>query len=566
MGPVAKVHRSYTQGMSRMLACLVAVAALAADTLAGPVFRITLPATAEGPVSGRLVIGFVSDAAAELKDEDPNNAPFWDNPQPLLGADVKDLAPGASVEPTAFDVANLSKVEALSGTYRVAARLITTRQSSSWRRDRGNLQGPPVTVTFKPGTSPVVELSLPRVTEGLEWPASRAAELGVSLVEVKSTLLSEFHGKAVTLRAAVTSPVKPREGAKLGAIYVVPGFGGRYVDAIGAAAARAASTGVEAEVAAATRLVMLDPESPNGHTLFADSANNGPWGRALVEELIPAIEAKFPDLDRRPEARIVTGHSSGGWSSLWLAISSPGTFGACWSTAPDPVDFRRFQLIDLYGQESAYQLVEADDSFANPMRESRFAPASVGDRGEVRVQFGGRPRVVALGSYRAGGRCIMTVERETRQEDVLGPDNTSGQQWDSWMAVFAPRNDRGHPAALFDPASGLIDRRIAESMRTYDISARLIASPATIGKLFRERIRLVVGEADNFYLDEAVRLLKTELDRRYPPQAPDVELGSIELVPDADHSSILRSNRVRRFPLEMLMHLQRHDLAPRAAP
>jgi hypothetical protein len=134
------------------------------------------------------------------------------------------------------------------------------------------------------------------------------------------------------------------------------------------------------------------------------------------------------------------------------------------------------------------------------------------------------------------------------------------------MAVFAPRNDRGHPAALFDPASGLIDRRIAESMRTYDISARLIASPATIGKLFRERIRLVVGEADNFYLDEAVRLLKTELDRRYPPQAPDVELGSIELVPDAHHSSILRSNRVRRFPLEMLMHLQRHDLAPRAAP
>jgi hypothetical protein len=311
---------------------------------------------------------------------------------------------------------------------------------------------------------------------------------------------------------------------------------------------------------------MLDPESPNGHTLFADSANNGPWGRALVEELIPSIEARFPDLGRRPEARIVTGHSSGGWSSLWLAISNPGTFGACWSTAPDPVDFRRFQLIDIYGQKSAYQLVEADDAFANPLRESRFAPVNVEDRGEVRVQFGGRPRVVALGSYRAGGRCIMTVERETRQEDVLGPDNTSGQQWDSWMATFAPRNDRGNPAALFDPASGLIDRGIAESMRTYDISARLIANPATIGKLFRERIRLVVGEADNFYLDEAVRLLKTELDRRYPPQAPDVESGSIDLVPDADHSSILRSNRVRRFPLEMLMHLQRHDVAPRAAP
>ena len=562
-----RANRPYTPAMSRFLACLVAVAALAAHTPADPVFRVTLPASAaEGPVSGRLVIAFISDAAADLKDEDPNNAPFWDNPQPLLGTDVKNLAPGASVEPVAFDMVNLAKVDALSGTYRVAARLITTRQSSSWRRDRGNLHGPAVTATFKPGTSPVIELPLDRATEGLEWPAARASELGVSLIEAKSKLLSEFHGRDVMLRAAVTSPVKPRDGAKLGAIYVVPGFGGRHVDAIAAAAARAASTGIDAELAASTRLIMLDPESPNGHTLFADSANNGPWARALVEELIPAIEAKFADLDRRPEARIVTGHSSGGWSSLWLALTHPETFGACWSTSPDPVDFRRLELIDIYAQKSAYQLVESDESFGNPLRESRFAPVNIGDRGEVRVEFGGRPRVMALGSFRSGGRCVMTVERETRSEDVLGPDNTSGQQWDSWMAVFGPRNERGNPAALFDPVTGVIDRKVAEAMRAYDISARLAGNPVAIGKLFRERIRLVVGESDSFYLNEAVRLLKTELDRRYPPQAPDIELGSIELVPGADHSTIRRSERVRGFPREMLMHLQRYEIAPRPAP
>ncbi len=552
--------------MSRLLASLALLAVMAADVLAGPVFRVTLAPTVEGPVSGRLVIGLVGVAAGAPGQEDPNDAPFWDNPQPLLGADVNDLAPGASIEPATFDIANLATLDALSGPYRVAARLITTRQSSSWRKDRGNLQGKAVEVTFKPGASPVVELSLDRVTEGLEWPAARAAELGVSLVEVKSKLLAEFHGREVALRAAVAPPVKPREGAKLGAIYVVPGFGGRHVDVIRAASARAASTGVEAEVAASTRLIMLDPESPNGHTLFADSANNGPWARALVEELIPAIEAKFPDLASRPEARIVTGHSSGGWSSLWLTLTRPETFGACWSTAPDPVDFRRFQLIDIYGQKSAYQLVESDDAFNNPLRESRFAPVDIGDRGEVRVQFGGRPRVIALGSYRAGGRCVMTVEREARQEDVLGPDNTSGQQWDSWMAAFGPRNQRGNPAALFDPVSGAIDRAVAESMRAYDISARLVADPASVGRLLRDRVRLVVGEADSFHLNEAVRLLKTELDRRHPPQAPDVEFGSIELVPGADHFTVLRSDRVRRFPREMLLHLQRHELAPRSSP
>lgn len=572
--------RPYTPAMSPMLtrplgplrvrlfaSLLAGAAVLVADAFAGPTFRVTLAdAAADGPVSGRLVIGFISDAAVDMKDEDPNNAPFWDIPLPILGADVKDLAPGATIEPTSFDMANLARLDALSGTYRVAARLVTAKGSSSWRKDRGNLHGRAVEATFKPGTSPAIELTLDRVTEGIEWPAARAAELGVTLVEVKSTLLSEFNGRTVTLRAAVTPPVKPREGATLGAIYVVPGFGGRHVDAIGAAAARAASTGVEAELAASTRLVMLDPESPNGHTLFADSANNGPWARALVEELIPAIEAKFPDLASRPEARIITGHSSGGWSSLWLALTHPETFGACWSTAPDPVDFRRFQLIDIYGQKSAYQLVESDDAFNNPLRESRFAPVDIGDRGEVRVQFGGRPRVVAMGSYRAGGRCVMTVERETRQEDVLGPDNTSGQQWDSWMAAFGPRNQRGNPAALFDPVSGVIDRAVAESMRAYDISARLMADPVQVGRLLRDRVRLVVGEADSFHLNEAVRLLKTELDRRHPPQAPDVEFGSIELVPGADHFTVLRSDRVRRFPREMLMHLQRHDLAPRSSP
>ncbi len=37
-----------------------------------------------------------------------------------------------------------------------------------------------------------------------------------------------------------------------------------------------------------------------------------------------------------------SGHSSGGWSSLWLQIEHPEVFGGVWSLAPDPVDFRDF--------------------------------------------------------------------------------------------------------------------------------------------------------------------------------------------------------------------------------
>src|SRR5207245_13331 len=64
-------------------------------------------------------------------------------------------------------------------------------------------------------------------------------------------------------------------------------------------------------------------------------------------ELIPHIEKAFHGLGV-PAARLLTGHSSGGWSSLWLQVTSPDFFGGTWSTAPDPVDFRDFQRVDIY--------------------------------------------------------------------------------------------------------------------------------------------------------------------------------------------------------------------------
>src|SRR5262249_45490533 len=79
----------------------------------------------------------------------------------------------------------------------------------------------------------------------------------------------------------------------------------------------------------------------------ADSANNGPCGRALTDELIPYVEKTFRAIGQ-PGARFVTGHSSGGWSSLWLQVTYPDFFGGVWSTSPDPVDFHDFQRINIY--------------------------------------------------------------------------------------------------------------------------------------------------------------------------------------------------------------------------
>ena len=267
-------------------------------------------------------------------------------------------------------------------------------------------------------------------------------------------------------------------------------------------------------------VVHLDPEGPNGHHLFADSANNGDVGERLVTELIPAIERAYPSMRTEPGARLVTGHSSGGWSSLWLALTYPEVFGAVWSSAPDPVDFRVFQQANLYQDENAY----------------------VKDGAEVI-------------SYRARGLELMSVRQENLMEEVLGPGNVSGQQWDSWWAVFAPKGEDGEPRAPFDALTGAIDHEVAERMRPYDIGHLVRTDPARYLPLFRDRVRLVVGDADNYYLEGAVRLLKEDLARLSAEREEPDAGHRVVVVPGADHGTVRRSAEQRAWPREMLEHL-----------
>ncbi len=93
--------------------------------------------------------------------------------------------------------------------------------------------------------------------------------------------------------------------------------------------------------------VFLDHSSPWGTTEFADSVNNGPWGKALTEELIPHLESQYR-MDAKPSGRFVTGHSSGGWFAMWQQVRYPKVYGGTWARAPDPVDFHSFTGINIY--------------------------------------------------------------------------------------------------------------------------------------------------------------------------------------------------------------------------
>src|SRR5204862_1055850 len=96
----------------------------------------------------------------------------------------------------------------------------------------------------------------------------------------------------------------------------------------------------------------LDGAGPFGDPYQVNSANNGPYGDAVTQELIPHVEKTFRGIGQ-PFARVLDGASTGGWVSLALQVFYPDFFNGAWSHAPDPVDFRAFELINVYRDENA---------------------------------------------------------------------------------------------------------------------------------------------------------------------------------------------------------------------
>lgn len=327
---------------------------------------------------------------------------------------------------------------------------------------------------------------------------------------VRSELLSRFHGREVTLRGAVNLPVsyQTSPARRYPVIFMIPGFGGTHFHDIRNEPVKEMNqAGVE------FIRVNLDPSCPLGHHVFADSANNGPVGQALVREFLAALDREYRTV-AAPTARFLTGHSSGGWSSLWVQITHPETFGGTWSTSPDPVDFELFQTVNLY-QPSA-----------NLYRD---------DNG------GRRP----LG--RNGTTVLLWADNFADMETGLG----DGGQLRSFEAVFSPRGADNQPRMLWDRRTGAIDRSVSETWKPYDIRLKLIKEWATLGPKLSGKIHVFMGSQDTFYLEAATQRLQATLK----------ELGSdavIEILPGKDHFNIFAGGLNLRIRQEMTAAFLKH--------
>lgn len=254
--------------------------------------------------------------------------------------------------------------------------------------------------------------------------------------------------------------------------------------------------------------VYLDGSCPMGHHEFADSANDGPWGKALVKEFIPYLEREFR-MDAVPRGRLLTGHSSGGWSTLWLQVNYPDVFGGTWSTSPDPVDFRSFSGADL-------TRLPAENFYNGP---------------------GGKPRNI----FRFKGRELFSWYQYAHFARVVGE---YGGQLESFEAVFSPRGEDGRPMPLFDRDTGAIDPLVQKAWERYDISRLLVSNWKTLGPRLRGKLHLVVGTVDNFHLEEAVYLLRDTLKG----------LGSdasFEVIEGRDHMDLYQGDLGDRIARDM---------------
>ncbi len=358
----------------------------------------------------------------------------------------------------------------------------------------GNLYSLPRTCRLDPAGSEPVELELNRQVLPEQVPPDTDR---VKFVKLESKLLSAFHHRPMYLRAGIVLPRDyAREPDRQYPLWVrVGGLNTRYtvvsrlLDDRGEFRRTWLTNGTPQFV-----LLQLDGAGPYGDPYYVNSANNGPYGDALLTELIPYVEQRFR-VRRDGRARVLSGVSTGGWVALALQIFYPDEFNGVWASCPDPVDFRAFEQINLYADTNAY--VDA---------QGRERPSERNLKGQV----------------------TLTTRREVGVENLLGRGNSytrSGEQWGAWNAVYGARDAQGLPTPVWDPHTGIIDSAAVEHWKAYDLRLVLETNWKQLGPKLRGKLHIASGEADQFYLNNAVHLLQQFLSRADPAFEGTITFG-----------------------------------------
>lgn len=512
-----------------LVSILMLLAACQGGPATGPEVAIGVTideSVADTALDGRLLLMLSNDPSAEPR--------FQINPgldgQLIFGMNVEGMQPGQAVTFDAsqpgFPVASLAEVP--PGTYRAQALLhvyetfnlatghtvklpMDNGEGQQWNRSPGNLYSQPVEVTVTEdgisGLQLVMDQKIPPIPEPEDTPWIRH-------VKIRSEKLSAFWGRDMYLGAHVLLPKGFDEHPE--ARYPLMIFHGHFPSDFGGFRTTPPDPNLEPDYAARfdvtgyniiqqqeaydfyrrwnepdfPRFLIIEIQHPTPYyddSYAVNSASQGPYGDAITYELIPYIEEQFRG-QGEGWARFLYGGSTGGWEALAVQVMYPDQYNGCFAACPDPIDFRAYTLVDIYGNDNAYYYKSAYKKLEIPSHRNYL------------------------------GQIQNTVREDNQLEYVLGDKSRSGQQWDIWEATYSPQGEDGYPKRIWDKQTGVIDKEVAAYWReNFDLRHILERDWDKLGPKLRGKIHIYCGDMDNYYLNNAVYLMEDFLEHTTDP-------------------------------------------------
>ena len=508
---------------------------------AGPRFEVTFPAARSvTALDGRLLLMLSTDSSTEPRFQVGDQ----EDTHLIFGIDVESWLPGkprtVDARAPGYPVARLTDLPA--GRYRVQAllnRYETFRRADGhvvklppdrgegqqWNSKPGNLYSAPRWITLDPRRPETFRVALAEEIPPVAPPADTKY---VRHERIQSKLLSDFWGKPMYLGAHVLLPAGFDEHPD--ARYplfidhghfpadfepwretppdpnLAPDYSARF-DLHG-------YNRIQQEYAhqfykdwtgpGFPRVLLIQIQHPTPYyddSYAVNSAANGPYGDAIMRELVPYLERKYRGLGQG-WARFAYGGSTGGWEAMAVQMFYPDEFNGAWAACPDPIDFRQYMTINIYADSNAYR-------------------------------SGGPWKWVERPGHRNYLGHVQTTVRQMNQlEHVLASRGRSGGQWDIWQAVYSPLDAAGYPAPIWDKVTGRINPSVADYWREhFDLGHILARDWSTLGPKINGKLHIYVGEGDNYFLNNAVYLVERRL-RDLGSPAPDIE---VDYEPRAEH-------------------------------
>jgi hypothetical protein len=505
-------------------------------------FAVSFPKNkCAAPLDGRVLLIVSNDASEEPRKQ--INVGL--KTQQIFGIDVDGLPPGkeAVFDATVLGYPLESFAGIPKGTYTVQALLhryetfhradghvvklpMDRGEGQHWNLAPGNLFSAPRKIDIDPSRAETISISLDQVIPPLPDPPTTK---WIKHERIRSERLSKFWGRDMTLGAHVLLPLGFDEHPNARYPFVI--FHGHFPETIDGFREEPPDPNLEPKYDERFRLsgynkilqeqahqlykdwtspgfpraIVVEIQHPNPYyddSYAVNSANLGPYGDAIEYELIPYLEKKYRALGAG-WARFVYGGSTGGWEAMAVQIFYPDDYNGAYVACPDPIDFRAYTVVNLYEDKNAYR---------------PDAPWKTTPRPGMRNYL---------------GQISSTLEEMNRLELVLGTKSRSGDQWDIWQAVYSPVGADGYPKPIWDKRTGVIDRDVAAFWKeNFDLTHIMKRDwDKGLGKKLEGKLHIFVGEADNYYLNNAVTLAEDFLKGTKNPGYG----GEVDYEPRAEH-------------------------------